>query len=853
MSSAAEQDPYLAFLADKVPPAQVCGLACSIDDVAERFLDGRELKPHQRAIVAWAVRGGRRALFEKFGLGKTVQQLEILRLIVERTGGDALIVAPLGVRQEFRRDAALLGIDLRVVRDDAEIVRSGDEPGIFLTHYEAVRLGKIDVTKFTAVSLDEAAVLRDYGSDTYQTFLPLFASVPYRFVATATPSPNRYKELIHYAAFLGLMDSGQALTRFFQRNSEKAGELTLYPHKEVEFWEWLNSWAVFLQTPSDLGFPDDGYALPPIEVRWHKVLVDIASGAGADDRGQGLLLRDAALGVTQAAREKRDSLGARIDRVRELIEADPDEHVVVWHDLEAERRALEEAVTGIVTLSGASPLDEREARIVAFAEGRQKRIGLKPSMFGAGTNIQPFCRRAIFAGVGFKFHDFIQAVHRIYRFGQARPVIIDVVYAETEELVVRDLREKWARHDTLTDRMAAMIRARGLGSLDGPQITRAMGVTRREAAGEGWRLVNNDSVIELRTLEADSLDLVVTSIPFGTQYEYCASYHDLGHNDDNAGFWRQMDHLTPSLLRAMKPGRIACIHVKDRIRFGNVTGDGVPTLDPFSDETVAHFRRHGFQYLARRTVTTDVVRENNQTYRLGYTELCKDSTTKGAGVPEYVLFFRKPQSDRSRGYADEPVTKDPAVYSLARWQLDAHAYWPSSGDRLLTADEIAALPISLLPKAFAGWSAATVYDHETHVAIGEAVAGRGDARGSLPKTFMALAPGSAHPDVWTDIVRMRTLNNEQSLGGREKHVCPLQIDIADRCIRLYSNPGDLVFDPFAGIGTVPVRALKLGRRGAGCELHDQYFDDAVRYCAAMERELAVPSMFELMGAAEEAA
>jgi hypothetical protein len=190
-------------------------------------------------------------------------------------------VLPLGVRREFMIDAALLDIKVAFVRSDAEIdaLRPDDDvdPPLFLTNYESVREGKIDVARFGWASLDEASVLRSFGSKTYQEFLPLFDTVRYRHVATATPSPNRYKELIHYAGFLGIMDTGQALTRFFQRNSEKAGDLTLYPHKEAEFWLWLNSWGVFLQKPSDLGFSDDGYDLPPITVRYHQVETDIAA------------------------------------------------------------------------------------------------------------------------------------------------------------------------------------------------------------------------------------------------------------------------------------------------------------------------------------------------------------------------------------------------------------------------------------------------------------------------------------------------------------------------------------------------------------------------------------------------
>ncbi|MBM0235893.1 hypothetical protein JNW88_00125 [Micromonospora sp. ATA32] len=233
---------YLDFLTAKTPVAATTGLHVDPGEVHPI------LKPHQRDIVTWAVRGGRRAIFAAFGLGKSVIQLEILRLVLSRTGGRALIVCPLGVRQEFVRDAAMLGLTVTFTRTSGGV----DGPGIYLTNYESVRDGKLDPNLFNAVSLDEASILRSFGSKTYQTFLPLFDGVKYRFAATATPSPNRYKELIHYAGFLGVMDTGNALTRFFQRDSTKANNLTLYPHKEREFWLWLNTWAVFLQRPSDV-------------------------------------------------------------------------------------------------------------------------------------------------------------------------------------------------------------------------------------------------------------------------------------------------------------------------------------------------------------------------------------------------------------------------------------------------------------------------------------------------------------------------------------------------------------------------------------------------------------------------
>ncbi|MFC8733142.1 DNA methyltransferase [Luteimicrobium sp. NPDC057192] len=838
---------YADFIADKVRFDKHYGFDINPDDIHPTLL------PHQRDIVQWAVKGGRRAIFAAFGLGKSVMQLETLRIILDdpRSGagfGRALIVAPLGVRQEFIHDAReLLDTEVRFVRRTEDV-----DPtwwGIHVTNYESVRDGKLDVNIFDAVSLDEAAVLRSFGSKTYQTFLTKFSQVKYRFVATATPSPNRYKELIHYAGFLGVMDTGQALTRFFQRDSTKANNLTLYPHKVDEFHLWLASWAVFASRPSDLGHDDTGYDLPHLNVQFEKVMTTLESDKFERD-GQGVIFRDAAMGLQDAAREKRDTMGARIGHLHSILDAWDDDgqldQVVIWCDLNAEQDALEVSLRdrGITysSVHGSLDVDEVERRIAEWKAGHTVALIGKPVMLGQGLNLQQ-CNKAVFVGVTYKFNDTIQAVHRIHRFGQTRTCDVRLIYAETETEIVKTLKEKWAMHDTLRAEMEKVIRRYGLEKSDiATALQRDMGVTRVEAAGEGWRLANNDCVDEATRMGENTVDLIVTSIPFSNHYEYTPNYNDFGHTDDNAHFWAQMDYLTPQLLRVLKPGRIYACHVKDRINFGNVTGAGIPTVSPFHSEAINHGLRHGFDYMGMITVVTDVVRENNQTYRLGWSEMAKDGTKMGVGSPEYILLFHKPQTDRSKGYADVPVTKDKAEYTRARWQVDAHAFWRSSGDRPLTPDELAALPIEDRSRTFTEQTLRGVYDFADHVRTGEIL----DNRGALPATFMSLAPGSWHPDVWHDVDRMRTLNGEQKRRNVQMHVCPLQFDIVERLIERYSNPGDLVHDPFAGLGTVPLMALKHGRRGSGSELNGGYWADSVKYLLAEERAQAVPTLFDLL-------
>lgn len=821
---------YADFLRQKIRLADFAGF-----DVAEEEINPI-LKPHQRAIVRWAVRGGNRAIFAAFGLGKSVMQIEALRLIHARAGGKVLICAPLGVRQEFRRDGNMLGVQFKFIRTADEMEDGQD---FYLTNYESIRDGKLDPALFTAVSLDEASVLRSFGSKTYQTFLGLFADVRYRFVATATPSPNRYKELIHYAGFLGIMDTGQALTRFFQRDSTKANNLTLYPHKEREFWLWLNSWAVFLQRPSDLGFSDDGYDLPELQVIFHEVASNYGA-AGTEKDGQGLLFKNVSLGVSQASGEKRDSLDDRVAKMAEILRADPDNSYILWHDLEDERHAIQQAIPEAVSVYGSQDLDAREQAIVDFSDGKFKYLSAKPVIAGSGCNFQRHCHKAVFVGIGFKFNDFIQAIHRIQRFLQQHPVEIHIIHSEAEREVLRTLMDKWRQHTEMVNNMTEIIREHGLNSLSMQDIlARTIGVERIEVTGDHFRVANNDCVLEAESMAENSVDLIVTSIPFANHYEYTPSYNDFGHTENNDHFWQQMDFLTPQLLRVLKPGRMYCCHVKDRILFGNVTGAGAPTVSPFHMEATFHARKHGFDYMGMITVVTDVVRENNQTYRLGWSEQCKDGTKMGVGCPEYILLLRKPQTDRSRGYADVPVKKDKADYTRAQWQVDAHAFWRSSGNRQLTADELATLGPDKLAKAFTEYSLSNVYDYEFHVKIGQEL----EARGALPSTFMSLAPGSHQADVWHDVNRMITLNGNQTQKGLQNHVCPLQFDIVDRLITRYSNPGELVHDPFGGLMTVPYRAIKQGRRGSASELNTAYFFDGIQYLQAAEKEVAMPDLF----------
>lgn len=810
------------------------------------------LYPHQRDITAWNIQGGNRAVFASFGLGKTRINIETNRQIIEKEGGMALFIAPLGVRQEFtKKDGPAMGIDIVYCRNMDEVSTAGSQ--YIITNYERVRSGDIDPNGFTVVSLDEASVLRSTGSDTFDVFMSAFKSVKYKFVYTATPSPNRFLELINYAHFLGVMDRGQALTRFFKRDSQKAGNLKIHPHKEREFWLWICSWAVMVYRPSDLGYSDEGYDLPEMKVIWHEIPADHSKAWDmTDDNGQRFLLKHESMGIVESAKEKRDTISERLSKAKEIVsEFENGGNWLIWHHLEGERAAIEKAFPDSKSVYGSLDLETREDRIIAFSDGHIKMLNTKPELSGSGCNFQRHCHQNIFLGINYDFNDFIQAIHRTHRFLQEKPVEVHIIHTESERSVVTELKKKWAQHEELQANMRQIVSEHGLNNLGLiRQMQRSASVHRNEASGAGWKFINNDCVLETSQMQDDSVGLVLTSIPFSNHYEYTPSYLDFGHTDNDNHFFAQMDHLIPQLLRITKPGRICAVHVKDRIFYGSQTGTGFSTVNPFHAKTLFAFMQHGWQYMGMAVVPTDVVAENNQTYRLTYGEMVKDGTKMGFGSPEFLLVFRKPQSDRSKAYADEPVTHCRGKYGLGRWQIDADAVWRSSGDRLVDIQSLLKIAdskkgLSRVREQFSEFFEKSGYDYGQHVEIAESL----NKAGKLPKLFSLVTPPiqNGHKDtIWDDILRMRTLNMNQALRKKEQHVCPLQLDLIERVIERYTNPGDVVFDPFGGIGSVPYTAVKMGRYGMATELNADYWKDGCAYCRSAEAKINTPTLFDAL-------
>jgi hypothetical protein len=813
--------------------------------------------PHQADIIEWNVKGARRANFLSFGLGKTQINLETARIILEYAkrqknlqdrNGKWLIVCPLGVKHQFiHEDGKRLGIPVEYVRTDKEAQMAVSD--IVITNYERVRDGNIDPARFVGASLDEGSVLRNYGTKTTQTFISKFSSVPFRFVFTATPAPNRLDEIVHYATFLGVAGADTAWSRFFKRDSTKAGNPTLYPHKQEEFWLWVASWALFLEKPSDLGYSDEGYDLPELKIHWHRLPVDHKRAWNQVDKrsGQRRLILDAAAGLSEAAQEKSATIQKRIGFTADLIAQSPDDSWIVWHHLEDERKAIQQALPNSRAVYGSQKMELSEQLLIDFAHGKYQILSTKPQIAGSGCNFQHYCHKNIFVGVRYQFEEMIQAIHRTFRYQQKHDVECHFIYMESEDQIVDTLKRKWEQHYTMTRKMKAIIKKYGLTTeaMKG-DLTRSMGVTRDEVSGDTFKLVLNDCVEEVKLMSGNSVDCIISSFPFSKLFEYSPSYRDFGHNESDESFFAQMDYLVPELLRITKPGRMACIHVKEIIVPGATNGLGVPTITRFPDKTVDSFEKHGWIYYGRICVVTDVVRENAQTYRLGHSENMKDSSKMGNGLPEYILLFRKLPSDTQNAYADDPVQKVEGEYNRGQWQVDASALYRSSGDTLLEPHDLMHLPLAEVRKRFIRWAESGTYNYDEHVKLANFLA----EAGKLPTGFNLLPLPTPQTDmVWSenDYTRVRTLNTLQAVKGLQQHVCPLPLDLVSRLIGRYSMEGETVFDPFAGIGTVPYQAVNMGRYGLGCELSETYWAIATGHCEQAEAKRKVPTLFDWVG------
>jgi hypothetical protein len=404
------------------------------------------LKPHQEHATAFALEQGCSAMFLDTGLGKSFAALEWGRCVVEHTNKPVLMLAPLAVGPQHAGEAERWGIDARYIREPEEIRR----PGNYITNYD--RLHRFDTDQFGGAVLDESGILKSFNGKTTRNLIDRFARTPYRLACTATPAPNDHTELATHAEFLGVMRREDMLTRWFIHDSADTGEWRLKRPAAADFWAWMTTWSRAISKPSDLGFSDEGYILPPLHVVRHLVDADLQKDTG------GALFRSPEQSATSIHREKRLTVAARADKIAEVTLGEAHEPRVIWCDTDYEADALTDRIPSAVEVRGSQRIEEKEEKLIAFASGQTKHLVTKERIAGWGLNWQ-HCARMARVGLSYSYESYYQGIRRCWRFGQTREVSVDIAMAETEAPILAAIDRKAASNDEMRRLMVAAMSA----------------------------------------------------------------------------------------------------------------------------------------------------------------------------------------------------------------------------------------------------------------------------------------------------------------------------------------------------------------------------------------------------------
>jgi hypothetical protein len=431
-----EIDTYQEFVASKLAIRPPTGLA----DVPP--LRG-SLFPFQAALVTWALRRGRCALFTSTGTGKTRMELAYADAVHRATGMDVLLLTPLAVAAQTAREAQAIGIDATIARDARDA-----QPGITITNYDRVHL--LDADRFGAIVLDESSILKGIDGKSRAYLTKAFAHAAFRLCATATPAPNDVTELGQHAEFLGVCTRAEMLAEYFVNDASGTGEWRLKGHARESYWRWLATWAAVMRSPADIGFDATGYDLPPLHIHRHIIASDIASA-----RENGFLFSLPEMGLTAVRAAKRDSLDQRVAKAAEIVAAEPDEPWLLFGELNVETDALEAAIPGAIQVAGADDVDVKVERLLSFAEGRIRVLVSKASIAGAGLNFQ-HCARVLFVGATWSWEQYHQAIRRCWRFRQTRPVHVHMICGDRETAAIEAIERKEAQATRMIDEVIAI-------------------------------------------------------------------------------------------------------------------------------------------------------------------------------------------------------------------------------------------------------------------------------------------------------------------------------------------------------------------------------------------------------------
>ncbi len=731
---------YNDFLKTKEHRIIECGKEIPRDNIHPKLFEW------QKDIVVWAGRKGRCAVFLDTGLGKTYVQLQWAKLLGENT----LIVAPLSVARQTERMASdELGMRIDYVRGQSEVTPNKK---LWITNYEMA--DQFDYSKFGAVVLDESSILKAISGKTRQVLTELCKDVTYRLCCTATPAPNDYIELGNHTEFLGVCKQSEMLAMFFinankehtiivddkmyrKKGTNKGGtEWRLKHHAEKPFFKWLSSWAITMTKPSDLGYDDDGFILPPLNI----TPVYIHSDYTPKDQ----LFFTHLHGITDRVKVRQSTLNGKLEKLTDIVESDKEGQWLIWCGLDTESREAKKALANSIEVKGSDSIEHKVNSIEDFQDGKIHTMITKPKIAGFGLNFQQ-SHNMVFLGINDSWESYYQCIRRQWRYGQTLPVNVYVIMHEAEAEVYQNVLRKDAMAKRLKEKLIEQIGEYEKGELKlMPEMKTEY--TENTVKGKGWVAMLGDSCERLKEIPENSIDLSVYSPPFADLFTYTSSERDLGNSNGWGEFFAHYSYIIREILRVTKPGRLTCVHTSDIPAM--LTRDGYMGMRDFPGEVIRAYEKEGWVFVGRAFVQKNPQAQaiRVKAKGLAFGQLRRDASDSRPALVDQILIIKKP------------------------------------GDNLVPV-----LPV---------------------------------ANGELDnETWIEWANG-----IWLGISESDTLQFGRARGtDDEKHICPLQLGTIERCIKLYSNPGEMVLTPFGGIGSEAYMALKLGRNSTLIELKPEYF------------------------------
>ena len=701
----------------------------------------------QSKIVRWALHKGRSAIFADCGLGKTPMQLEWAKHIFQITGEDVLILTPLAVAQQTVREGIKFDVEVNHCHN-----RSDLRPGINVTNYE--RLHHFENCKFGGLVLDESGILKAFDGYYRKRITEYGQTIPYRFACTATPAPNDLIELTNHAEFLNVMSGKEIIALFFTQDGNTTHHWRLKGHAKKDFWKWMASWCVAIRKPSDLGYDDDGFVLPPLTR--HQIKVDVTP------ENLETLFPMEAHTLEERRRARRESKADRVAACADLVNAD-EEYWVVWCNLNSESEALTRAIPGSVEIRGDNDSDFKERALLDFSEGRTRVLVTKPTIAAHGLNWQ-HCARIAFVGLSDSFEQLYQATRRCWRFGQKRPVEVYIITANTEGAVVRNIQRKEDNAMKMMENVVAEMQDLNIDIKASHR--QEMDYQKADERGRNWHMMLGDCIERVDELQSNSVGLCLFSPPFPGMYAYSNSVRDVGncdHIDQMIEHFRMLV-TKDKLHRVMMPGRLCCVHLMQLTAMKN--RDGFIGVKDYRGRVIQMMNDEGWHYSGEVTIDKNpqVQAVRNKERGLLFKSLATDSSMMRMALADYLIYFRKP--------GDNPVPVRAGISN----KYNKGAGWITEAEWIEWAAPV--------------WYRAT--------------------KG---------LPGGIRE---TDVLNVRQARETDD----ERHLCPLQLGVIERAIKLWSAPKDLVLSPFAGVGSEGYVALKLGRNFVGIELKGSYYVSA---------------------------